>query len=483
MPEYGITENGFVLKRLDVIADEIHADLSDAWGFNTKLNPQSYLNVLVTAFADKIAELWEIAEDDYYAMYPSSAEHISLDNAAQFGGSMREKAAKTYYPIHCTGVDGTTLAAGTVIASKTNPAIHFAASGDSTITRSSFNKVEISVASVESQAGYSIALNNKLYTYTSPENATLAGILSGIAQTVVDEDFVVTPGESTVLIETANVQQSNVLTLTENLTTASVTSIINFASEEYGEVVLPKGTITVIVRSVAGFKACTNLCDQIAGRLRETDVEFRQSYAHKIFNRSSRMLSSIESAILSNVQGIKSIKTYENDTNEVDSEGRWPHSIEVVVEGGSNTEIAAQILKVKAGGINTFGSVTVDIPGEEGENIAVRFNRPQYVYCWFEVQITIRKTQALPANYTELIKKIVLAQVSSLTSGEDVTPQRYLAQIYAGVSGIEYIEILLYASAESGAAPPATLTERSVSISSRQLAVTSETRIEVTLSE
>lgn len=49
----------------------------------------------------------------YYSEYPSSAEGVSLDNASQYGGTTREGAAKSYYPIHCTGKDGTLLTAGT----------------------------------------------------------------------------------------------------------------------------------------------------------------------------------------------------------------------------------------------------------------------------------------------------------------------------------------------------------------------------------
>lgn len=485
MSEYGVTKKGFVPKRLDVILEELHSDLSDGFGFNTRQNPQSYLNVLMTAFADKVAELWEVAEDNYHSMYPSSAEDISLDNAAQFGGSTREVAAKTYYPLHCTGLDGTVLAQGTAVASKTNPAINFSASEDSIITREAFNKVAVSVASVADDRGYSVALNNQLYTYTSGTDATALDILRGLAEAIDDDNFQATVDEANgaVKIEANDIQSSNSLVLTENLTTASVTSILNFASEEYGEVVLPDRTITVIVRSVPGFLSCTNLCGYIAGRFREKDVEFRKSYANKIFNRSSRMLASIESAILSNVQGIQSVKAYENDTNVVDADGRWPHSIEVVVEGGSNTEIASQILNVKAGGINTFGGIEVEIPGEEGENITVRFNRPEYVYCWFKVNITISQSQSLPANYAELVKEVVSDRVTALTSGEDVTPQRYIAGIYAAVPGIDYIEILVHANTDGNATPPPTFTDRSVAISARQLAVTSNQRIEVTLNE
>ena len=58
MSDYGVTPTGFVKKRLDVITDEIQESLGKSFGFDLKANPKSYLNVLITDFSDKIAELW-----------------------------------------------------------------------------------------------------------------------------------------------------------------------------------------------------------------------------------------------------------------------------------------------------------------------------------------------------------------------------------------------------------------------------------------
>lgn len=112
MADYGLTPQGPNIKRLDVILEEMHSGLSEKWGVNTRQNPESLLNHLLTNVADAIADLWEFGEAVYFSQYPATAEGRSLDNAAQYGGSTREAAAKSYYPIHCTGKDGTKLAAG-----------------------------------------------------------------------------------------------------------------------------------------------------------------------------------------------------------------------------------------------------------------------------------------------------------------------------------------------------------------------------------
>ena len=72
--EYGVTNKGFVLKRLDVIMSEVQADISDVLGFDVSQNPKSFLNAaFVVPFCDKIAEAWEVLQESYYAKYPATA--------------------------------------------------------------------------------------------------------------------------------------------------------------------------------------------------------------------------------------------------------------------------------------------------------------------------------------------------------------------------------------------------------------------------
>ena len=97
MAKYGLTEQGPNPKRLDVILEEMHDDLTKYTGKNTRQNPQSFLNHYLTNVADAIAELWEFGTAIYHSQYPSSATGASLDNAAQYGGSTRGGATKTYY--------------------------------------------------------------------------------------------------------------------------------------------------------------------------------------------------------------------------------------------------------------------------------------------------------------------------------------------------------------------------------------------------
>ena len=489
MPEYGITETGLRIKRFDTILSEINAFQTEGFGVQVGANTRSFLNTLNTSVADKIAELWELGADIYHNLSPMSAEGAALDNAVQFGGNSREKARSTYYPIHCECTEGITPDEETLIESATNPAIKFLSAEERTISRSSFNKAKVKVVSTQPGEAYTVALNGTLYSYTCKAQDGPEAILGGLRDLILADEaeaFTASVDSENVLliIEAADVESENSMLLTDNLTTESVTAIISFASEEPGEVSLPNGAITKIVTAPTGFLSCTNLCGYVAGRLLETDVELRQSYVDKIFSRSSRMTDSIRSAILANCAGVTAAQVYENRTNETDSEGRPPHSVEAVVDGGSNSDIAEQILATVSAGITTYGSVSVDVPGEDDDMIEVCFNRPTYIYCWFKVTLTISKASLVPANYAELVETAIVDAMSQVENGEDVVPQQqFLPAIYEQVPGISYIDVSIYTTTSASEGQPSSYPLRSVEITNRQRAMTSSTRIEVALDD
>lgn len=471
MADYGLTPNGPNIKRLDTILDEMHESMSKKLQMNTRQNPQSLLNHLLTNVADRIAELWEFGSDVYYSQYPTTAEGSNLDNAAQYGGTTREMPAKSYYSILCTGLDGTTVPVDTLIATDTNPAINLTLSSDAEITRSAFNKAIVILAVENSTTALSIALNGELYSANSLEELSIA---------ITNEAFAVSCQNGKLIIEAIDTASSNTMVLSENLTTETVSSVITFETEDYGDIFIPNGVITKIVKAVTGLQSVENVGSYVAGRLTQTDTELRQSYIDKIYSRSSTMLESIKGAILENVQGVLSVAPYENDTNKTDSMGRPPHSIEIVVDGGNATEIAQQILNVKAGGISTYGDVETVLHGEYGEDITVRFNRPAYVYVWFQIGVTLSANSNPPSNYAELIKETILECMEEVEAGSDVVPQKFTTSLYQNVAGIDYFDIRLY-STKNPAQSVGEYSERSISITARERAVTSESRIGVVI--
>lgn len=475
MAQYGLTPNGPNIKRLDVIVEQIHSKLTERLGVNTRQNPQSLLNHLLTNVADQIAELWELGADVYYSQYVSSAEGSDLDNAIQYGAITREMPAKSYYPILCTGIDGTVIPAGTTIASDTNPATNLTNAADGVISRSACSKATIALASENPTSALSVVINNNLFAGLTMEE---------LASSIKVDGFTVSLHDNKILLSAVDESSSNSLVLSENLTTETVSSVVTFGTEENGDICIPNGVITKIVKSVAGLKSVSNVGAYIAGRLTESDAKVRQSYVDKIYNRSRTMCESVRSDILQHVQGVKTVAVYENDTDKVDEMGRAPHCIEVVVEGGDKSEIAQRILASKAGGISTWCSdesgESVEVKGEYGEDITIRFNRPTKVYIWFQIGVTLSSVTTPPTNYAERIKEIILECMEEVEAGTDVLPQRFIERLSKEISGIDYYDIRLF-STDSESASPTEFKERSVNIKPRERAVTSESRIGVVI--
>lgn len=484
MSDYGVTEKGFVLKRMDTILEEIHAELSEGFGFDTRLSGTSFLGTLVTTFAGQIADLWESAQDSYYAKYPTTATGLNLDHAVQYGGIHRIPDRRTCYSLHCTGKDGATVRAGVYVATDTKPEVRLYSAEPFKITRENCNAAKIRVASAESGASYSLSVNGKLYAYTGREGSRteiLQGLRDAALEGGLGHDYEISLDERNGTLEIRDTipTRSNFIVLSDNLTTQQVTTIASFLTEVYGKITLPNGIVTVMVNNIAGFEEVTNRIAPVYGRLQETDVELRQSYIAKSALRSNTMIDSIVAELLNNVPDIESASGYENDTDYTNSDGMPPHSIELVVEGGNDSEIAEAILKRKAGGIQTCGKVEVNVPGRYGEAVPVRFNRPRYLYTWLKVVLHGKEAE-LPVNYRNLVTASIGAFGDRMRAGDPLLIQLLNEGIYDDVSGVTYIDILTAYSEEPGyTAVPEDYQERNVPVTMRQKVLIDRSRIEV----
>ena len=355
MAEYGLTPEGVNIKRRDVILKELQDELTDKWGVDVSHNQKSFLNVHLTNLADHLAELWEMGADVYYSQYPLSAEGMYLDGVGQFVGTWREMEEPSYYHILCTGKEGTAIPIDALISTDTNPPVYLVPSKAGALSRDAFNSAVVKVVKLDGNP-LSIILNGDIFTYTPTVEDTDETAIEALAA-IITGSFIAEVDEATGYLKLSHEDSIsvNTMTLSENLTTETIGCVITFQTMENGNIYLPEGSVTKISKAISGLISVTNAGTYIAGRLKETDTEYRQSYIDKIFSHSSRMADSIRSSILTNCKGVRSVVVYENPTNLVDAYGRYPHSVEVVCDGGDPDEIAEQILNTKAGGISTYG--------------------------------------------------------------------------------------------------------------------------------
>ena len=73
--------------------------------------------------------------------------------------------------------------------------------------------------------------------------------------------------------------------------------------------------------------------------------------------------------------------------------------------------------------------------------------------------------------------------MSELETGDDVIPQRVFKSIYETIPGIAYIDVRLFSTSDGATSPEGsdTYTMRSLTLSDRELGITSDTMVEVAL--
>lgn len=232
------------------------------------------------------------------------------------------------------------------------------------------------------------------------------------------------------------------------------------------------GTITTITNpgAVSGLVSVTNDAAFTGGRERETDEEFRDRYYASVDFAGGVNTDAIRAALLQNVEGIMEAKVFENDTDFEDAYGLPPHSIEAVVYGGLEEEIANQIYDRVGAGIQTFGQVAVQVITASGTAKEIRFNRPRPVNVWVRI-LNLHTGKNFPHDGEERLRAAIVNYIGSQETGgvgvgETLYHQRLPAVLYT-VPGVLDFDVLLGTS-------PDDLQERNIEVDSRSKVVTSE---------
>ena len=213
-------------------------------------------------------------------------------------------------------------------------------------------------------------------------------------------------------------------------------------------------TITTITNpgSVAGITAVTNPAAFTGGRERETDEEFRDRYYASVDYAGGVNADSIRAALLQNVDGIMEAKVFENDTDDVDDYGLPPHSIEAVVYGGLDSDIAQIIYKELGAGIQTTGQKVIEVITASGATKAIHFNRPHPVPVYVKV-VGLSTSGDFPHDGVDQLRAAIVAYIGDNESGgvsigETLYHQRLPAVLYK-VPGVLDFDVLIGTDAEN----------------------------------
>jgi len=479
--EYGLTKYGFIKKTADQIRLDYQRNLKAAFpGIDT--SPDSVGGQLIGIFDKDTIEFWEILEAVYKSFYLNSAEGISLDDVGKIVGIPRLGASKSEArAVGLRGTESTNVTTTTIIQTITTNH-QFQNKRDTTISVNSSMINDVEVTDVQDDTDYIIKFNEITVSITSDATATAIEIAEALVDAInIDSEVLGVnaelPGvpDGTFKVFSNDLSQAFTPEYDAKLTVNEFWTPADFDSIETGDIEAPSGSLTVIVTPVAGLAEVFNFEDALPGREIESDTDYRLRIKLEIARLGGGNLEAIVARMF-DIEDVTDARGFENVTMVTDGEGRPPKSIEIIVQGGNDLEIAEKLWLVKGGGIETFGDVSQIVKDSQGKDQNIKFSRPENVYIWIRVVLTT--TDEFPPDGIATIANNLLLLGRTFGIGEDIVYQKFFCPIYS-VSGVESATLEL--SETATAIGPATVwVTTNIAIDDREIGVFDSARIEVT---
>jgi len=465
---YGLTTEGFLLKTLDIIRDEMGAALQQAFGPSIRLDDQSILGQLVGIVAERLAVLWELAEVVNASSDPDAATGAALEQICLLTGTLRPPATYSAVDLVLTGVPTTNVPAGQKVRTVSTQ-VEFQTNTDAVI------------ATVDAWAALTAyAVDDRVFVDDGVYQCLVAGVSAATSEALVAPDF---PDPS-------NVPQS----FTE-IVDGTVTWVYLGQGEgcidvvgravEAGPVTAAAYDILEIVNSLSGWTGVINLDDADAGTAIATDSELRLLREQELAAGGSSPVNAIRAELLA-IPDVVSVSIFVNNTDAplVVAGGTLPpHSIEALVRGPDSPDAAFDqsiwdtLLDGVAAGILTYADPAgTDVVGtsldDEGTAHTMSFSRPTEVDIYIDIELT-KDPDLYPSDGDAQVKAAIVAYGDAQSTGKDVTASRIIAAIHSVTGVLDVTQCFI-----DDAAAPATST--TIPISLRQLAVFNSANIAVT---
>lgn len=233
-------------------------------------------------------------------------------------------------------------------------------------------------------------------------------------------------------------------------------------------------TITVIATPASGWVGVNNPLDAVPGALAESDPQLRRRRDATVRAGGSSPLDAVRRA-LAEVPGVTQVRVFENAGDVVDEDGRPPHSIDVLVVGGTDQAVADALWASKAAGIETWGSTPRTVTDAVGTSRSVSFSRPTTVNVYVSATVERDPSVYPTAASLQAVVGPALAAVGDLLQvGEPVRAELLRSTIFRLPGVIDVPSVRIGRAAD----PSATV---NLSIGRRELADLDTTRVAVVL--
>lgn len=473
---YGLNSGGFVRMRLPEVRRSIFNDLTNRTGIIFDETPDSFTGEFISVFAEREAKLWELLEKVYLSPYPVTAQGMSLDLAVSYAGVRRLQPVRSMAPAYFLGTPGTVVPQGSIIqAAVASDAAdippRFLVETQVTLSKTAVVGAGLTVpAGVVAGTIYWVEIAGVRYSVTAAAGQNADQVAAAL-DAVLGNDAAREGAKLTIFRPL-----EFVIDWSNSLSVDYIMCLGKLASEAFGPVPAEERTLSRIISPVSGLQSVYNPNAAVPGQVLETDDQLRGRYSLGVFRLGAGTMPSIYANIRQDVPGVASLRVFENTTSVIDADGRPPHSIELIVEGGDTQAIIDKIYKVKPSGIAAYGNTSGTVRAADGYLHPISFSRPEPRWIWLRVAYSTNPEETIPGDIAGQIVAAILASAATLNPGQDVVLQRLEAAPFSALPGLAKVTITAAVTAPN-AVPPTVYTASDIAIGPRQKAAFDISRI------
>lgn len=457
---FGVTTEGFKLKRLADIQDETAESFRASFGQGINLEPESFIGQIKGILDEREALIWELAQAVYNSQYPLTASGVNLDQVASITGVTRLLPTTSKVTARIFGDLGTVVPVGFVASVIGNQNSKFE-TGTSGVIHSGIDETQIiNFSNTPTSGDFKLKFKEDItpalnHNSTNIEIQTQLNLLDDLSSVIVTGNFVdgftVTfAGDDAqkeqplidVLDNTLSDGNPILITISEVAKGYLPHVDLEMIAQNTGPISANTGALTVIETPVSGIESLTNLEDAILGRNLESDSALKLRRLELLQRSGVATVEGIRNKVLGVTDVIQAL-VVENTQLVPDIDGRPGKSFEVIVLGGDDQELANTIFNSKPAGIESHGSVSKTVIDSQGGPHLTKFSRPTEKYIYITIDITPNtdpeEGEVYPSDGDANMILAILELVKDFRIGQDVIVSQFFTPIntIAGVHGMQ----------------------------------------------
>lgn len=414
MPTYGLLPEGFFPATTAAIREEIETDLRTEFGTSLPMGDGTLLGFLIGILAERLGLLWEVAEAVNSSQDPDKATAAALEALALLTATFRVAAGASAAMLTLCGDDGTVVAAGNIVATDSTDK-EFETAQDVTLVLLD-DWVATTAYSVEDR----VKNSGRCY------ECITAGVSDGVGGPTTAADDIT---DGTV----------HWTYLGEGEAAGDVVA----TSLDTGEIVALARDLTVIKTPTGGWNTAINLEDAELGHDEMSDEDLRLLREAELSQTGTGTVDAIRAALLA-ISGVTNATVFFNDEDEEDGDGLPPHSVQVMVQGGTDQDIWDTLWANVPVGITMIGDEVGTVTDTEGTVQTLKFTRPDEIDIYIRMYLTEN-----PRTYDgdATVEAAIIDWAEDRATGDDAVASAISGQAFRVTGVLDVTETLIYTEA------------------------------------